>query len=617
MSIPGQHYLKPLSMDAIPTRWIFVAYRRGTFAFRPMLYRDGTWSDAKHLGERTDFWGCTSAFREGVGTIYCVGWSMYDALCSQSILEHFDRGDIALTVVKATKRTPEYIAAFLCGDPTIIEFRSGDNVVRCIDVNNLGIDLALRPVDPQQLLDHTVETVQGWVELIVHHQMGEFADTSAGQGFNRFRRRDMLEKSILVHNIPEVRRLERDSWHGARTEVKQLGLIATPTWNLDIKSMFASIACREKFPMRLVDCGGFSDHAAGTMDGETARLNRRIKPLSLDDARRHIRSGRHVIAEVRVRTPDPIYPVPYGDITVWPTGEFITVLPGPEFAYATVRDQIVDVRRYAVYDTAKIFEESSAWFFDARESLDLDGFGRYKAAFKQSQAAMYSNIGKRGHCWTNCQEKTGCFRDDPQSRWNQYIGTNPVTGEPCLMRHVNSICQYADDYGEPMNSAPMIGTTIFSYARLWMWRMLLKTTFDHVHAYDTDGLMVDDFGRRTLWGGDDPPPNKPGNLTLREYTEDLLICGIKNYRINGEWRQAGVAKDAVRDEFGNVVVVQHVPFLKSLRENRPFEHRYETFVRQACGAYRHGHVDADGRVTPFAFRVEVDAETGEEHNVKE
>jgi hypothetical protein len=406
---------------------------------------------------------------------------------------------------------------------------------------------------------------------------------------------------IYCHQVPEVRKLEREAWYGGRCDAWQLGVIKEPVLHLDVKTQYAFIASKEEFPTRLVDYGVLPNSCIEQTD-----------VYAIHDL---IKQGYHVIAKVRVCTDKPSLPLRHEKLTIFPTGRFITTLASPELKFALENGLVESVLQYAVYETQKIFVENSKWFFEARKRLKELGLEDMSGPLKLAQNSMYGNIGRRGRKWIECPKVTDL-------KWGESIGRNPVTGEPCLRRIVYGVHQYLDLSGEPDTSCPAISATIFSYSRMQMWEYLCKADIENCFYDDTDGLQVNRRGALRLNYEEDESCIKPGDLTLREFTpdwnqtlKDIDIRGIKHYRFGDTWRQAGVPSNAERDEFGNVKFDIHTSFDMGLWHKTPLIHSYDQRKIKWNEIYKHGHVLESGRTVPFVMDIVTDEKTGEERNV--
>jgi hypothetical protein len=500
------------------------------------------------------------------------------------LYDQIEAGIVRLRTGKGNLNKGKLNGMLATGDPMILDIVVNKRNVHCVDLKNLGYS-------PKASIADTAALVLEHLAYVSREGMGSLSDTAAGQGLNRFRTNDINDNQIWCHQVQGVRKLERAAYYGGRAEAGFIGRRRQPTWHVDFKSKYASIGATRLFPVKLLTHGY----------GLTAR--------ELDQ---HYQDGRHVIARVRISTPTPTYPVRWSKSTVYPTGDFVTVLAMPELIYALRCGDIVAIHDYAVYKTAAIFKGNSQWFFDAKERLRSSGGKDSKDFLKKAQNSMYGNIGKMGRIWQETDRWTDI-------EWGQLWMLHPELHCPTVLRIVQGVNQFKVANVENDNSNPAISSTMASYGRVDLWLVLEAAGRQNRFAWDTDGVMVNRDGLDRLGVAVDKFDGRPGELTIREYSEDVEIRGMKHYRFGNRWCQAGVPPDAARDEYGNATWMEHVPFIVSLwscgkddGRHNPFAYKMERKESAAWPKYRHGKVMADGTVVPFTSCITIDPVTGEE-----
>jgi hypothetical protein len=442
--------------------------------------------------------------------------------------------------------------------------------------------------------------LQLWFETIRQNNMGSAQDTASGQGLTRLRRYDLPEYPIYAHQVACVRELERASWYGGRCEANELGLIKEERWNMDVKSQYASYGLTKKFPTRLIDYNFEEEWKSG---------NKNIYII-----KKYLDCGLQVIAKVEICTNIPSYPLRHNILTIFPVGNFITVLASPELNFAITNCHVVRVFEFAVYSCDYVLKKNSEWFLETRRKLDEQGLSEMSGPLKLSQNSGYGNIGRRKRKWVDTCKVTDI-------RWGQRPGRHPKTNEICMYRYVDGVNQYLDMTGEPDSSIPAIPSTMFSYSRVDMWKYECIAGRKNVSYKDTDGILVNRQGRDNLLTLEHHLPPRPGELVIREYSNDesfkeksVDIRGVKHYRFGDTWRQAGVPSNATRDQFGNVVFDQNIPFDISLRMSQPFKFGKDTIKKNWKEIYKHGRIVKGNNVEPFEVYIYKDQKTGKERN---
>jgi DNA polymerase type B, organellar and viral len=556
--------LKPLKSNTVPLRWAVVHCNPVYQMMQYMSYQNGVWKKrGKGEGSIVSLITIASMARTAEVT-WVVVENAYEWLCSQGFYQQISSGEICLPLGDSSSKGGILTGQFCTGDPTIVDVNVGTKRLHVIDFCQLGIHYV-------NSLEDGIEKLKDYVRMTVDLEMGSIKSTASAQGGARFRTHDMTNHRIYCHQMPDVRKLERNAFYGGRCEALTLGRVTEPTYHYDAVSMHPTIGISEKFPTKLVDFGA-SAH--------------RLRML------RHWRAGRHIIAKVRLRTTSPDYPVrmklPGGgerDYTIYPVGEFETYLCHPEFSHALERNRIIYVVFWSAYEIDTIFVESSKWFFTAKDSLQGLGLAHMKGSLKLCQNSLYGNLGRRGRAWID----TTKWHD---AEWGMWWGRHPKIGNVVTHRAIYGVHQYLDSGLEPENSCPAISATMFSYSRIALLGLIQMAGWENTHYYDTDGLVVNLEGKIRL-------QDTHVNLKLKEEGGDVDIRGIKYYRFGSRWVHAGVPEWAERHEDGSVSFRKHEPFNFGMWHNTPFAHKFILAKNDPHPKYRHGFVGPDGRVSPF------------------
>lgn len=574
-----QFRLKNLKTDEIPEQFVVTHFDGEKAAACVLTYRDGDWKE--RYREPTTVFSLPvllSKFKSAK-QLWVVGCNIYQFLCWQGLYYQFECEQVQFRKGTGKKNKGKITGAFATGSPTIVDVSIGEKNVHIVDLDNWA-------VEPQKNLDDTVQYLKDLIRMVEELQMGSLANTSAGQGLNRLKRHDLLNHKIYCHQDAEVRELERDAYYGGRSEAKFVGQINTEQYHLDFKSQYAFIASKESFPYRLLD-KGYSDQSH-LVEHHTSR-------------------GRHVIAKVVIETGIPVFPVRTKSMTCYPIGKFATTLCWPELQLALKMGVIKEIRFWAAYEVAPIFQENAQWFFEAKEKLKELGLSHMGPSLKHAQNSMYGGIGRRGKRWLDMPRFNNC-------EWGEFWMLHPVTGELTVGRAMAGWHQYLDSGLEPKTSNPAISATMCSYSKVMLWETLSTCGHDNWSYCDTDGFICDESGVLSLGWDENKSLYLPGELTLREKGSDVEIRGNKYYRFEKRWSQAGVPPDAERDQYGNASWTQIQPFASSLWEGAPFSFKQRIVKGGDFPRYKHGHVLGTGKVIPLVCDFWLDPKTGLERN---
>jgi hypothetical protein len=586
--------IKPTKQDKFPKN-IILFYFNGECVY----YNYATYGEEGLILQETQIQGknfLTNVIKKNMfkAKLWIIGSSMYEMLCWQGLYNQIDLGVVKIPK-KINKEGVEVLAqALVTNEPTIIDLIVNKQKVHCVDLLNWGITKIYSLADCCMKL-------QQWFSLIKTNGMGSAKDTAAGQGLNRFRRRDLPEYPIFAHQVMEVRKLERESWYGGRCEADELGLIKEERWHFDRKSQYANFGLTKKFPTRLVDYFFDEKSKSGNTD--------------ISIIKKHLDCGLQIIAKVEIQSDLPMFPLRHENITIFPIGNFITFLSSPELYLAIINCKVKRVFEWSLYDCNYIFKKNSEWFLETRRKLDEQGLSEMAGPIKLSQNSGYGNIGRRKRKWIDFDKVTDI-------RWGERIGRHPKTGEICMFRYIDGVNQYLDMTEEPDTSMPAIPSVMFSYGRVDMWDLICKAGIGNQSYKDTDGIIVNRQGRDNLLTLEHHLPARPGELVVREYSnyesfkdKSIDIRGVKHYRFGDTWRQSGVPSNATRDMFGNVIFDLNTPFDMSLRMSKPFIFNKDSIKRNWKEIYKHGRIVNGNKVVPFKAYIYRDKKTGEERTV--
>lgn len=411
-----------------------------------------------------------------------------------------------------------------------------------------------------------------YFSFIRRHDLGSFSMTIPSQAMRAFRHRFMGSK-IFIHRVPEVQRLERDSYYGGRTECFRIGeLEGGPFATLDVNSMYPAVMATESVPVQLVD---FLDHPDSRW---------------LKDALK----GHCVVARCLIETDQPIYPVRHNKRVCFPIGRFETVLSTPGIREAQRRGHLVSLGETAVYKKAVVFRSYVRDLYRLRMQYKSKGQDTWVYLCKILLNGLYGK-------WAQKRPITETtVVNDPEGYRREEI-LDLVTGrtfvEYQLMNRLITI--QGDEEGS--NSLTTISAHITEAARLRLWHLIEQAGQHNVLYCDTDSLKLRerDIGRLAHL----LHPTKLGALKVEKVTDELTIWGLKCYMEDGVRTIKGIPKKAVPGP-NHTYTYQH--FLKQathLRRKQITGMLSETMVKQLHPAYLKGTVQSDGTVKPFVFSL--------------
>lgn len=439
-----------------------------------------------------------------------------------------------------------------------------------IDFNNYTLEelatYCLRDVEVLEMF------VLQYLRYIKDNELGGFRNTLAGQAMAAYRTR-FLRQPPYIHVNEGALVLEREGYHGGRVECWKM--YKQPDQNyyyLDVNSMYPHSMIDAELPIKLV---GY---------GESVRLE--YLPIRM----KHY----YCIAECDLETDEPVFAVLHNNKLVFPTGRFTTVLYQPELEYAYKHNYIKCIRRCAVYESGRLFDDYVHFFYGAKQAYSKEGNASYRYISKLYLNSLYGKFGQlrpvREHLATI----------DYKGVWRLPI----VDIES--HRHYQEICWYGDIYkeykeGETAISSPAIAGAITAKARMLLWMYIKTAGIENVFYMDTDSLIVNKSGYKALLPYLDDL--ELGKLKLEKVSRSLTISGNKDYQFGRIKKTKGIPSKARKVSQGKWEYLQFEGFISWLNRGAtgsPTGH-YKTKERR--GIYNKGVVQANGDVTPFVFPI--------------
>lgn len=378
-----------------------------------------------------------------------------------------------------------------------------------------------QPGDPQSEWDTYCKRDVGVIreaflklrEFVRENDLGTMQPTLASQAMAAYRHR-FMPTQILIHDHPDALDLEREAYHGGRTEAFWHGPIDEHLYKLDINSMYPAIMHDALLPC-------WFEKYFPTFDALGWEK-------SLVD--------RSIVARVKIKTDEPVYGARRENKLIFPVGSFETVLTTPEIHYAIEHGHLVDVLEFAVYRRANLFKAFVDYFYEKRQEYKEAGNQAFQYMCKILMNTLYGKWGQSGHRW----------EDTKEYQWEGFESglTQNDDGKIIHLRNRLGQTQILSHEGETMNSFPLIAAEITALARLQLWELVKEAGEDHVYYTDTDSLVVDASGYNNL--ANRIHPTRLGALKLEEESTSSEFLAPKHYTFNAKTVLKGVRRNAVQ-----------------------------------------------------------------------
>ena len=345
--------------------------------------------------------------------------------------------------------------------------------------------------------------------------MGDFRLTGAAQASAAFRHRFLQPRTLLIHAEPDALAAERRAAHCGRAEVWTHGTVEGLVHEYDYRSCYARIAADCDIPSRLV--------------GETYLT----RPGDLEKALEHYA----VLADVTVTTDTPSVPCQLPDRVLWPVGTFRTTLWDCEIRLALETGATVETHRVWTYQRTPVLRPWAEWVLDGIDGKGAGSDPLIRLLLKEWSRAL---IGRFGLRYPLLEHAATVGYDDLCS----YPVKQAGSADGITMVQIGRELYEQSGMVESSESAPMIMGWVMAQARVRLWAAMSAAQPSGLLAVDTDGLLVNQAGRKRLdaliASGD------LAGLRRKGQYRGATLRGPKNLDLGDERRIAGVPRLAER-----------------------------------------------------------------------
>lgn len=395
------------------------------------------------------------------------------------------------------------------------------------------------------------ETINWWLVS----DAGPWQITAAKLSHSVWKRQHHTHR-ICEHSELEPHELERDAVYGGRAEAYFYGDVdvgryphdqfkGRPPWaefdplrsklhRIDVSSMYPSILATCNLPVRFIDYN--KSPSLNSLKGNGDRFG--------------------VLASVTVTTDKPLYPcrIPgtagFRWVTVrdqavkvqhrteericYPTGEFRTVLCGPELQHAYETGRIKEVHRTVTYVMAPAFQQLSRWLWEVRSAAKDAKNPVAEATAKLLANAFSGRWAQRPAKWVDMPMYL------PQADWGTWADFDPFTDRPTLWRSVCGVTQMKLDPKGQIRGFPAIFAWVTSHGRNRMRQIMECCPPRTVIQVDTDGAYLTPAGRKSLSKLKGWPESGMGAIRDVRQHEAFRAFGPRHYWCDGKWTLAGI-----------------------------------------------------------------------------
>ena len=395
--------------------------------------------------------------------------------------------------------------------------------------------------------------------------------TLASQSFRSYRH-SFMNHPIILHNRKEAIALEREAYTGGRVEAFRLGQYPQqPYYKLDVNSMYPFVMKEYLYPYNFV----------GYTEG-----------LDLERLASHL-DRYYVIAQVKINTPLPLYPIKYLHKLIFPVGSFTATLQQAELIAALKYDHIQAIDKIALYDKADLFSGYIDFFYQLKLQSERDNNLVIRQQAKIMMNSLYGKFGQRNVISKITPNISG-------------VSYGRITGYSEKLNSCVEVNCLGDDMevsykqGESTYSFPAIAGAVTAYARMYLWALFMKASIPHVYYCDTDSLITDKTGLSGLQPYLDN--TDLGKLKIEDTSDNVYVWGAKDYCFGDEVKHKGIPKSAKELSPGLWEYEQFRGAKSWLADG--LNKDVEIYTRQKArkSLYNKGIINLDNTVSPLIFR---------------
>lgn len=372
--------------------------------------------------------------------------------------------------------------------------------------------------------DILFQTFTELIHWVRSNNFGMFRYTAPGQAMNAYRHR-FMETPIFIHDNMKVKRVERLSYFGGRTEVFRKGLIREKVYQLDVNSLFPFVMSKYEFPYMLERY----DLMPGFMS----------IPPNVQWAQ--------AVASVILVTDEPIYPVRTDECVIYPVGSFVTTLCGLELADAFSKGHVRWVGSWAEYKVAPLFRKWVAELYDMRQGYKRNGDELYSTFVKLMMNSLYGKWGEKAPKWVNDNHHKGGL---PWSTWTERSWPSQ---DSISYRMFGMQCQRKGPTSETDKSFVAISAFVTSAARMEMNRLRKIAYPCNCYYQGVDGLIVNQAGLDNLENANEIHNDELGKLRLLRSANECEVFGCADYRIGDKVIISGRSRQLDHNEQGETM----------------------------------------------------------------
>ena len=421
------------------------------------------------------------------------------------------------------------------------------------------------------------DTLINYFELLKDEGIKQEKITIAGQSFSIFRQKYMQKKSLKFCHIDRVNALERDAYHGGRTEVFRRGTYIDII-DIDKNSMYPNVMLKNKYPVE-------------KMIEREFLTERQLRELMNDF---------YVISNVYLTNVDlPIFGKIINGKLCFPTGNFFVSLHKAELEIAIAMGYIDYIGYTIAYKEEYIFVDYIKEFYAKRQGAKKQG-SLYALFYKYFLNSLYGKFGQQ-----NIKMTKGAEVKDKKQIGEFYEVEKKADGTYTHSKIMifNGYQWRSERDGESVFSMPAIAGAVTAYGRIEMFHALKIAGFKNNYYMDTDSIFTNQKGYDNIKKAGLISETELGLFKIEEFCKKITINNVKDYEFTTDEKTVrklkGINLKEAKQIDNNKYIIDYWSGYSNLIHNKDNRYYTEKRIKEYKSEYTKGITESDGTIKPF------------------
>lgn len=486
------------------------------------------------IAEGSDFWAFLCEVLDKRRINYVVFSDISRCLHSLGLFDRLDAGEIELDVPRSSSNAGSTGSSSYDAVSHAFIFGVGVAAVSILLNNGIRVKLlgagnyfeSLNGGNSSSLTtaSNLAERFAGLSRTLAACGVGDWRYTLPGLAMGCFKQ-SLGERQVYTHQCKEAKQLERASFYGGWVKPLGFGRVDGRVHYLDFNAMYPYLMENERFPSKLLTCW----------------LDLNLSPDDLNE------NPLSCVAEIDVQTEGEMLPVRFEGQTHYQSGEFRTILAGPELKLAIESGLVTRVTKLCTYKLDNFLQPCMRKLFGLRRRFQKSGDAEAVASVKLLQNSLFGKFAQKSG---ELVLDTGFF---PPIRWGCHREWDAEMRSFTDYRVCAGTAFRVSERLETPGSSPVISAFVTAYGRNLLRQSIQIAGIDNVYYLGTDAILTNTAGMQRLADKNWIHPTTPGKLKISKSADSAVIYDHNFYQIGDEIKQSGVKPDCVRLPDGRIV----------------------------------------------------------------